>query len=195
MLDERGMERREFRRITRSRLRCGRITLDGFSGQVGVLDILDTSETWYVSCEKLGRAVIARPGYRWLELTPDEGEWWLTVMYDENGGLIQYYFDIVEKTFVGEDGEIRFTDLYLDLVMDGTGAWQILDRNELEEACRAGQISETLRDTAVARMERLSAQVIGNEPYWREFCRKAVTAVEKLHNPRMTEYSKNGASK
>ena len=130
-IEERGMYRREFKRITSSSLRWKEIDTGVFTGYAGILDIIDTSEIWKVS--SLGDStIIAAPGYKWLQLSPHDASWWLTVMYDTEGALVQYYFDIIGNRWLSEAGEPRFCDMFADVVMLPDGKYCVLDREELE---------------------------------------------------------------
>ena len=115
-LDDRGMARREFRRILESELKHSHIEVNGFAGYAGLLRIIRTDGEWTVPGPS-GKTVIAAPGYTWLQAAPYSGDWWLTVMYDTEGKLIQYYFDIVDTVYLSSTGEPRFRDLFLDIVM------------------------------------------------------------------------------
>ncbi len=166
------MKRREFRMITRSRLVHRHLSMDGFTGEAGILYISGVSEPWKVKNSTGRDILIADEGYTWLQLSPDEGGWWLTVMYDAAGNLKQYYFDITMDNFISENGEPGFTDMYLDIVMEPEGKWRLLDRDELDGALADGDITASEHSLAVKRAEELIARVGGNEKWWRNLCDK-----------------------
>lgn len=170
------MDRREFKRIKESKLRHGHVCMDGFSGYAGVMEIISVTEPWMVK-SSLGRVCIADAGYTWLQLSPDEGGWWLTVMYDPEGNLRQYYFDVTLENFVDEDGMPGFTDLYLDVVMNPGGSWVLLDRDELDGALKSGEITPDEHALAVKRSEKVISQIEGREDVWREICEKAMKMI------------------
>ena len=176
-LEDRGIRRQEFRRLTRTRLTSRRVALRGFTGVAGVLDILETSGKWVVSSVG-GQVTIAAPGYRWLQLAPDNGEWWLTAMYDPHGGMVQYYFDIVYNIYTSHDGELRFRDLFLDIVMADDGTLKLLDRDELERARSDGIVDDATYNRALSTAERLLGMLEGNEPAWRGFCGEILDLLE-----------------
>lgn len=167
--DIRGMKRREFSRIARSELAFCHMETEGFAGWAGLLDISDVSEVWKVRGRN-GEVIIADRGYTWLQLSPDTGGWWLTVMYDPDGRLKQYYFDITLDNFVDSDGVPGFSDLYLDIVLNPDGTWVMLDRDELDAALDSGEISREVHDLAVERAEHVLEMIDGRETYWRTLC-------------------------
>lgn len=168
-LEERGMRRREFKRLIRTKLIERHAALNGFCGVAGVLEILEISEKWTINSAGVP-VTIAEAGYRWLQLAPDSGEWWLTAMYDTQGCIVQYYFDIVRDIYISRDCELRFTDLFLDIVMKCDGTLILMDRDELDSAYADGLIDSALYNRALRTAERLIRRLEGNEPALRSFC-------------------------
>lgn len=168
-LDDRGMARREFRRITRSSLKSAYVETDGFRGYAGLLSIYETDGQWRVKAPD-GEAVIADAGYTWLQAAPDTGDWWLTVMYDVEGRLVQFYFDIVDSVYISDSGEPRFRDLFLDIVMQPDGSYVTLDMDELDAALLRGEISREQHAAACRRAEKLVSEIEGREEYWSALC-------------------------
>ena len=76
---------------------------------------------------------IRNDNYTWYEIYPDNANYALTIMYDENNNLIEWYFDVSKKIGV-EDGIPYEDDLYLDLVINPMGESTILDKDELKDA-------------------------------------------------------------
>jgi predicted RNA-binding protein associated with RNAse of E/G family/GNAT superfamily N-acetyltransferase len=177
--EERGMERRTWTRIEKRRFRMARVETEGFHGMAGLLEIDAVQEPLTVR-SVLSEAVIADTGYSWLQLSPDRGSWWLTVMYDQNGELVQYYFDITLRNFIAEDGEPRFVDLYLDVVMDPEGYWALLDQDELREARNLQNITESEYRTALERAAYVIGMVDGKEAHWRALCAKCAERLKAL---------------
>lgn len=177
MFEDRGMRRQEFRRLTKTRLTSRRVALRGFIGVAGVLEIEKTAGKWVIASVG-GPVTVAAPGYRWLQLVPDAGEWWLTAMYDAHGSVVQYYFDIVRDVYISFDGEMRFHDLFLDIVMAADGALQVMDRDELDQARSDGIVDNALYNRALCTAERLVSMLEGNEPAWRNFCGEMLRLIE-----------------
>lgn len=177
-LEDRGMQRREFRRITSAKLSWKHVTLSGFSGFAGMLDIEETDGAWLIPSVS-GRICIAAPGYRWLQLSPSEGGWWLTVMYDTGGELVQYYFDIIARNYLSENGEPRFIDMFLDVVMSSDGQWRLLDASELDAALECGLIDPSAHREAHEQAQSLIGMIDGKEEYWRDLCAHVIKEIGK----------------
>lgn len=177
-LEDRGMRRREFQRLIRTQLTCRRVALLGFSGIAGLMKILKTSGTWVIN-SACGPATVAAPGYRWLQLAPDSGEWWLTAMYDEHGNVVQYYFDVVRDIYIAHDGEPRFHDLFLDIILTADGTLILMDRDELDAARAEGIIDSTLYNRALSTADGLLYRLEGNEPALRSFCVEILNMIER----------------
>ncbi len=175
--DDRGMRRREFSKLTDTELRFAPVSVNDFSGIAGLMDINNVSEIWTVPSAS-GPAIIAAPGYKWLQLLPDHHKWWLTVMYDENDRLVQYYFDIIDSAYIAEDGEPRFKDMFLDIVMSADGTWKLLDKREFELAHEWGTIGDTDFERALNTCKELTTSIDGNEPYWRDLCSRVIRALK-----------------
>ncbi len=80
-------------------------------------------------------------GYTWLQIAPEDQHWWLSVMFDTAGKLVQYYFDVSFNNRI-DGAHSTFDDLFLDVVMRADGAVVLLDQDELDEAIAAGLISQ-----------------------------------------------------
>ena len=153
-MKEKGMLRKEMRRLKSTRCVFRPVSVEGFTGTAGLTWIDRVEQPWFVTTAGK-RLCIAREGYTWLQLAPEAGEWWLTVMYDRDKQPVQYYFDITLKNFMGPEGEMRFLDLFLDVVINAEdGSWEELDREELERA------------------RRLERAIDGREAEWRALCRR-----------------------
>lgn len=102
-----------------------------------------------------GRVVIADSGWRWLQLAPKDGHWWMTAMYSPEGRPVQYYFDITAGNRVGDGKDASFEDWYLDYVLRPDGGIDELDREELAQALASGRISREEYGIAVESAEQL----------------------------------------
>lgn len=178
-LDRRSMDRREFSRIKDSELKFRHISMPEFSGYAGLLSHIVTDGQWNVIGVNGSEVTIADNGYTWLQLSPDAGGWWLTVMYDTLGNITQYYFDITLGNALDADGVPGFVDLYLDIVMDADGSWKLLDRNELDAALQNGAVSEKVYGTALQRAQALIADIDGREGHWRTLCSKCMSMLSE----------------
>lgn len=115
--------------------------------------------------------IIADDGFSWLQIAPENENWWLTVMFDRGGEIIQYYFDLSLKNEI--DGENSwFTDLYLDVVLLPDGRVALLDEDELDAALGEGTITALEYALAVRTAKMLMQSVGLNQHSLRAFCER-----------------------
>ena len=151
------------------------ITVDEtfFKGVVCAVKLQNVARPKYIEngSEKL---CIIDNGYSLIEAYPDNGKYALTIMFDDHGKLIEWYFDIAKT--VGIENGIPFEDdMYLDMVIMPNGKKIILDEDELLEARNEGIISQEEMDSAYNTL--------------RELEKKYASCLEDLI--RLTEYFKN----
>ncbi len=118
--------------------RCIKIRLSRVFRSPGVLD---------------GLGVEKRPGDRGV--TEVDTCSWITLhtYIDQAGRVLGYYANINTPAEVSLSG-VRYTDLYIDVAKKPGEEARVLDRDQLEEAHRAGLISSSLYEEALAWAER-----------------------------------------
>lgn len=123
---------------------------------------------------------IADDGYCWLQIAPRGQNWWLTVMFDPDGKIVQYYFDVTVENVFPDNGEPYFLDLFLDVVVAPEIGMELLDEDELNEALEADEIKvfDYLKAHAVAAMLRLDVPKRQDE--LKEFCYRQYNRLKEL---------------
>lgn len=112
-------------------------------------------------------------GYFWLQ-TAVEGEFvWLTAMFDENGELLQIYFDITAGNCFDDPENPTFEDMYLDVVLTTRGEICMLDEDELDEALAAGDITQEEYEHAKDVCKRLCDWLSEYKAETIEYCESA----------------------
>lgn len=160
--------REDWSRIQERRSAYTAINLPEFTGAASLL-CLDRV-TAPVAKPLLGAEItIVDTGYRWLQIAPAGAHWWLTAMYDENGSIVQYYFDVAKETVV-QGTQSYFLDLYLDVVALPGGEIILLDRDELDEALQTGDITAADHQLAIDTADMLLRELPGNLPRLAQFC-------------------------
>ena len=109
-------------------------------------------------------------GYSELCFMPDDEHWALWAMYDDKGGIIEWYFDITKKNAVDEDGKAYCDDLYLDAALMPDGKIIILDEDELKNALDDGKITEYYFNMAYEVLDKLRENKIIDTEYMEKFC-------------------------
>ena len=99
--------------------------------------------------------------YTWIEVYPNNGNYAITIMYDDKGNLIEWYFDISKSVGI-EDGIPYEDDLYLDLIITPDGEEIVIDEDELLEAKEEGKISQEDVDLAYSTLKLLEEKYVNN---------------------------------
>ncbi len=121
---------------------------------------------------------IADDGYSWMQLAPECQYWWMSVMFDRSGHIIQYYFDTTKGNHIDGDRSY-FIDLYLDVVALPDGRVELLDRDELDNALDAELISLEEYTLSVATADMLLKNIPKNISRLNSFCYKLLDQLKK----------------
>ncbi len=133
-------------RIVEKEYDCKYVDIPGFKGYVTSLKLLKVKKPLYVFMHR-NKLKVADDGYIWYMLFPDDEHYSLTAMVDEQGEIVQIYFDIVFKNEVNEDGIPGFDDLFLDVVFTKNDSI-LLDEEDLSQALREGLVDPDTADLA-----------------------------------------------
>ena len=87
--------------------------------------------------------------YIWITIIPIGKNYAITINIDKDDNILQWYFDITLKNYLGENGMPYFKDLYIDVTYDISGEITILDEDELKEALNNNDITEEEYDFAI----------------------------------------------
>ena len=117
-----------------------------------------------------GETCLYDAGYSELGFLPDDENWMLWAMYDDKGGIIEWYFDITRKNTVDEKGNPYCDDLYLDAALLPNGEVLILDEDEIADAHNDGIITQNEYDMAYSVLEKLTRDRIIDVVYMKTFC-------------------------
>lgn len=115
-----------------------------FIGNISLLEIKKVKDNWYVDEEQ--RCILAKD-YHWLEIYPQNKNYCITAIFNENKQLIELYIDIARELGI-EDGVPYEDDLYLDVVIVADGRKNLLDEDELQEAYQKNIINKEEYDMA-----------------------------------------------
>ncbi len=166
-----------WQRVTKSASAFLLLDYPGFKGVAGLFEIREVTARLIVTL--LGkRTVLADRGFHWLQIGPENENWWLTVMFDADDQPIEYYFDITkDNTFCG--AESFFLDLFLDVVLLPDGTITILDADELEQAFAEGLIAEDDYWLAVSTAAKIIAALPRERFRLMAFCDKIFNELKK----------------
>jgi len=95
-------------------------------------------------------------GYTKLEFYSPGKRYVLTAVYDDKDDIVELYFDISKRVFVGEDGVPTQEDMYIDVVIVSENESRIIDQDELEEAYKKGELTEKDYIGAIKMAEKIN---------------------------------------
>lgn len=106
--------------------------------------------------------------YEWILVYPDKEKYAITIMFDEKGNIIQWYFDIAKETGI-ENGVPYEDDLYLDFIISSKLQKIVMDEDELKEAFNQKIITKKDLNLAYKTLEKLDKVYASNINYLIEF--------------------------
>ena len=137
-----------------------RIDKDYFNGYVCKTNFDKVDKTIKVKVQDK-EYYIKNDNYIWYQVYPDNSNYALTIMYDENNELIEWYFDVSKKIGV-ENGVPYEDDLYLDLVINSLGESTVLDEDELNDALNKKDITPDDYNLAYEVLNDLQREYVDN---------------------------------
>lgn len=162
-------------RIAEKNYRCVRVDLPVFHGWAARLELIKVKKPLYVYMHRT-KLKVADDGYNWYMLFPDDDPYSLTVMVNDEGEIVQCYFDIVFKNELNEEGIPGFDDLFLDVVFTENDSI-LLDEEDLSEALREGLIDPDTADQAYFAAKEILEKVEG---HYDELCHWVRQCVREL---------------
>jgi len=118
----------------------------------------------------IGGTCLYDNGYSQINFLPDGEFWYLSAIYNENGNVIEWYFDITEKNALDEEGNPYCEDLFLDVALMPDGEIKVLDEEEIKDALDNGSITPQQFAMAYGVLNNLYEKKILNVEYMETFC-------------------------
>ena len=133
---------------------------DDFKGYLGQIHIIKANQP----PKELGEDYIERAnsGFKWLEFYPENSNIAMTVCYNNENKILQWYFDIINKVGI-EDDNPYFEDLYLDVTLTPQNKIELLDEEELEDALEKGDVTKEQYDMAYKTAKELMKMIDGKQ--------------------------------
>jgi len=139
------------------------------NGYVAYLKVIEANRPFMVGA-KGAEICISDDGYSSLEYLPDNENWCVFAVYDPEGKIVEWYFDITRENGVDEEGNPYLDDLYLDIVLTPDGKILILDEDELQHAYEDGLVSEDEFKMAYQVKDKLIDNKIVSVAYMEQLC-------------------------
>ena len=123
--------------------------LTRFKGEeflVGLIDMKKIRSPLVVPVVNKSVKVVDK-NYKWLQILPRDRKYSMTVMYDENWKVLQYYFDVNTAHYL-ELGNARRIDVYLDVLALPDGEYELVDEKDIRRALKNNKITEAEMNAA-----------------------------------------------
>ncbi len=117
-------------------------------------------------------------GYSWLEFYDYNSKFRLTAIYDDNGEIVEWYFDL-SRQIGKQDGYPYHEDWYLDVVLTPDGKIILLDEDEFDEAYRKFEMTEDEYHEGKRLVKDLMNRLEGKQDKIKEFTDKYLERVHK----------------
>ena len=181
LIKRKDMKRSDWRRILQREYHCGNCSYQGKHGVASILLLQKVSEPLTVHYAH-GDVTIVNEGDTWLQIAFQDAYYWVTAMFDRDEKLLQIYFDMTNGNCLDCRENPTFEDLYLDVVMEPDGTLHVLDRDELDEALEAGEISTEQHQRAIEECEKLCANLSANWRTFAEFCHSEMIKLKRMNH-------------
>ena len=180
----RTMRRADWRRAQKRRWIGREITKDGRRGRESVILIEKATAPLIVGTPDGGSLCVADDGYVWFQRAFEGEETWLTAAFDDKGTLLQLYFDVTAGNDFSDPEDPGFRDLYLDVILTPGHGIGVLDRDELDEALAAGDVTRAQYDRVLRVGEETVAMLREKgETLCRDCERAARELLDRLNTP------------
>lgn len=146
MMKTKYLDKRGWRRIIQSNYYETLTVIDDEKILIGLIDIKKVRSPLVVPIVNKKVKVVDK-NYRWLQIMPEKRSYSMTVMYDDQWNVLQYYFDVNKKHYL-EPGKARRKDLYLDVLALPDGTFELVDEEDLKRAKKHHKISRKDGDEA-----------------------------------------------
>jgi len=181
-----------------------RIDKEDFHG-IACLIRLTGGEYQYWETPKAGKIAVCGERMTWLELIPDRKNRVITIKYFPDGThgkerenypayvnekyqASVWYVDVTDGIEYAEDGTIVYIDKYLDVIFTPEGDVVVDDRDELDAAYEAGEITLSQYEAALEEGEAIVRELTEDIPKTEKWCAGIRDYVEQI----LLEQTKQG---
>lgn len=155
-----------------------RVELPEFCGLACMIRLTDGEKCcWHMP--KAGEIPVCGAGMTWLQLIPDGARHVLTAKFRRSGKIAVWYADVIDRVEFDADGVAAFVDAYLDVIFSPQGDVKIDDRDELEAAYAAGELTAEQYQHVLAEGERICRTLCSDVHATERWCRRLLRYVKK----------------
>lgn len=173
------INRFDWTRVTKRRFKHAYVNNNQFKGYVAMLYIDKVKEP-LIRNMKGKDIVLADNGFMWMQHLPDNSNYALTTMINEDGEIIQWYFDITKQNGIDERKGPFWDDLYLDVIVLPNSEPILVDEDELEDALVRGMITEDDFKLAYKEANRIMKGIAKDKEKLKQFTHKYLQYIQSI---------------
>jgi predicted RNA-binding protein associated with RNAse of E/G family len=146
-----------------------RIDKNNITGYIAHTVIIEVNQPWIFKSQDREVCFYDKGHYE-MNYLPDNENWQVYALYDNNGKIIQWYFDITKKNAIDENGKPYCDDLFLDVILLPNGEIITLDEDELQDALENNIITKKDFDLAYKTKDKLINNGVLTVEYMETLC-------------------------
>lgn len=133
-----------------------------FKGKITLIEIEKVKSNFIAHRPNGSSEVIIDDDYKIMTYFPDNENYCMTVMYDKDNKLLQWYFDIVKNTHKSDMGIPYNEDMYLDVVALPNGESYTMDEDDLKSALEKHVITREEYDDSYQSLFHVKEMIANN---------------------------------
>lgn len=154
-------DRPNWKRVLSRKMIIENIESEHFKGQAVLIQIDKVREPLYVDLCGTQQCVVDN-GYSWMTLFSQNKNYVITVMFNQQGQVVQWYIDICGGQGYTKDGIPWYDDLYLDIIISSDFKVELIDQDDLQYALEQGIITKQQADFAYTQANELLSLIKDN---------------------------------
>ncbi|EHJ07888.1 DUF402 domain-containing protein [Staphylococcus simiae] len=181
------IDKRHWRRLIDREYTEVKVNNNRFKGIIGLVTMKKVREPLEVTV--VGQnIVVADDNYQWLQILPEKKRYSITVMFDNKGNPLEYYFDINIKN-ITQKGNARTVDLCLDVLAIPSGQFELVDEDDLLAAFENKQITKKQFHEAYMIAHQIMAELSED---FEQFQKKIMYCFNKINDKAQKQAVKQG---
>ena len=146
---------------------------EAFKGKITLIKIDKVKNVASVKRPNGNIDILEDNNYKIMTFFPEKENYSMTVFYDNNYNLLQWYFDIAENNGDFENDIPYNKDMYLDIVVLSNGTNYVLDEDEIKQALENKKINRDQYDDAYRTLYKLQKMIDENFELIKSFTTEA----------------------
>ncbi len=152
-----------------------------YIGWVAINYIVDGAY-YYWDFPKAGKVPVTGKGMCWLTLIPDGKSRSITAKFTKDRCVSVWYVDVIEEVKIEDDGVVAFMDKYLDVMFTPSGDVCVVDKDELDAAFHAGELTEEQYEAALSEGDKIVKELCADIGATEKWCYDILQEAEAVIN-------------